>query len=432
MFRFSVKAESPITRATKIIECMQQLSTLQIYGAVLDGEIIPRDLTITAPQNGTEIRLEINLLPAEDINARAGIKVLNITIPGPIKAISEAFNTTTPNLNSPYWQLLEKNVIPFLRLPNGLPVSPMPGLSRLKRFALIELPEERRPQPGRPPVDAAISVTIQTLDNARSNLFRAQRANKPFEYELQRVESYQRKLANLQKLHAIEQVIFQKLFPNLAEPLEENNDHLPIENLAIIVDKTNYLPIIPSPSSQDRQDWSDLNPADFLNHLLWDQIGQLKPKFKIASERSFWRTLARLRELGLRTLPAKQDSRVRLFYHPDLDRILTNTAAFDSINHKNISQAGTSENANSFNLLAREGVKGTTPFDSSLAKSILKTLENIHVSQQLLLTAINKIAIQLDYLTKPNPTKQRRQPDKLQNKSHKLPTHKKHKKKPRK
>jgi hypothetical protein len=90
--------------------------------------------------------------------------------------------------------------------------------------------------------------------------------------------------------------------------------------LTLIINKTCYLPAIPSPMPIE---WADVPAQDFANPDLWEQIGQLKNKFAITSERSFRRTIARLKSLGLRTLPAQQDARLRLCYRPDAERLAT-------------------------------------------------------------------------------------------------------------
>lgn len=72
--------------------------------------------------------------------------------------------------------------------------------------------------------------------------------------------------------------------------------------IALRIDKTDYWPLIPSPLPPE---WAELPAQDFANHELWAQIGQLKTKFKITSERSFRRTITHLKSLGLRTLPAQ-------------------------------------------------------------------------------------------------------------------------------
>lgn len=214
--------------------------------------------------------------------------------------------------------MLEQEVIPWLRLPNGLQVSPQLGAARIQRARLVEISEQYRPQQGRPPVDAAISATIKKLDEERSLLCRAQRANQPIEFELGKVARYQRKLDQLQTLHRLEQEVWLKL--TATKTLEEQSleDGKPSEVIALRIDKTDYLPLIPSPLPPE---WAELPAQDFAKPELWAQIGQLKPKFKITSERSFRRTIARLKSLGLRTLPSKQDARIKLFYRPDEEHL---------------------------------------------------------------------------------------------------------------
>lgn len=152
----------------------------------------------------------------------------------------------------------------------------------------------------------------------RSQLSRSQRANQPGEYELAKVERSQHQLAYLQKLPQLEQSVWLKLTAGKerAVPLTEEmkND----EVLALIIDKTHFLPALPDSLPPE---WADVPTADFANPARWEQIGQLNRKFAITSERSFRRVIARLKSLGLRTLPARQDARLRLFYRPDAERL---------------------------------------------------------------------------------------------------------------
>lgn len=312
---------NPLIRARQIAEVLQPLSTLQLYGIIANEQILPWQPINSPPQTGTEYRIEFSLYPSEPINPSAGINIIKFSIPGPNPELASLF-TPPINFSHSLFKLLSQEIFPYLRLPNGLPVNPIVG-AQIKKAVLIEIAQQYRPQAGRPPVDAAISGTVKQLDEARSRLARAQRANQPIEIELMRVEKIQRQLAHLKVLHELEQLLWQNLTPAEETPPWEAVMTLPPSpDLSLIVDKTRFLPITPL----HLDEWRDLATKDFLNPDLWEQIGQLKDKFKITSERSFWRTLAHLRELGLRILPAQQNKRIRLFYRPDAERLLAKLA----------------------------------------------------------------------------------------------------------
>lgn len=308
----------PLNRAIRIARTIERMSTLQLYCIIFNKELIPWQPLHDAPSKGTEFRLSFLLKPGQPLNPMTGIAFIKISIPGPDKSFTNFFKSNPKKLNHPYWPRLVKEVIPFLRLPNGLAVESRPGKRIVDRVVLMDILPEHRPQPGRPPVDRAISVTIRNLDAARSKLAYAKRARKYFEFELAQVERYQRKLEFLKSLHELEQQFWQQ---SQYAFVDDDVDELdPIEEVSLIVDKTRYLPCANNTTDDE---WSDLSSADFINPNLWAPLSRLKDKFKITSRRSFWRTIARLREMGLRTLPAHQDRRLQLFFIPDLARIET-------------------------------------------------------------------------------------------------------------
>ena len=85
-----------------------------------------------------------------------------------------------------------------------------------------------------------------------------------------------------------------------------------------MIDNPHFLPALPDSLPPA---WAQTAVADFAKPDRGAQIGPLKMKFAITSERSFRRVIARLKSLGLRTLPARQDARLRLFYRPDAERL---------------------------------------------------------------------------------------------------------------
>ena len=126
------------------------------------------------------------------------------------------------------------------------------------------------------------------------------RGRQPFEYELAQVERYQRNLEFLRQLNRLEQQFWQE--SQYACPAPDQPDIDPLEELALIVDQTRYLPCADQATGQE---WQGFLSIDFINPELWAPLSQLKDKFIINSRRSFWRTIARLKEMGLRTLPAR-------------------------------------------------------------------------------------------------------------------------------
>jgi hypothetical protein len=114
-FRFFDEA-APLERAGIIAAAIEQLSALQLYCVIADYQVLPWTSFRQSPKSGTEKRVEIALYPSEPLNPKAGITTLKITIPGPNKAISGIF--TSSDFDHPYWRLLEKEIIPYLRLPN--------------------------------------------------------------------------------------------------------------------------------------------------------------------------------------------------------------------------------------------------------------------------------------------------------------------------
>src|SRR5437773_11239575 len=75
-------------RANRIINALSQLSTLQIYGAVLDTTPLKLVEIKAAPAQGTETRLEVSLRP--EAKAEVGGGQLRFSLPGPALALSQA------------------------------------------------------------------------------------------------------------------------------------------------------------------------------------------------------------------------------------------------------------------------------------------------------------------------------------------------------
>lgn len=363
--------EANLERAARMAAALEQLSTLQLYSVIANEQILPWQASRPAPPSGTELRLRIALYPSEPLNPSAGITDIRITVPGPNPEIAEIFTAEPADFTHPYWRLLESEVIAFLRLPNGLPASPASGQARIHFAKLYVIDEEYRPQPGRPPIDFAISDAVRKIDDARSRLIRAERAHLPLEYALAKVEKHQRNLEFLQRLHILEQSVWSRLqSPAIAEAALPAEQPAAVE-LAPIVDRTRCLPAV---SHSIPPEWSDIAPADFENPELWAPIGELKSKFKITCESSFWRTVARLKTMGLRTIPARQDKRIRLYYRPEIATLLALPAA---------------ERANN----------SSAPDKAD--NQVWQAISELQKQQQILLDALNNISRQFNSL---NPT----------------------------
>ena len=235
----------------------------------------------------------------------------------------------------------------------------------------MEIAEPYRPQPGRPPVDAAISGTVKRLDEARSRLNRTQRANQPMELELARIESISHQLAFLQTLHKLEQSIWLKLHATaqLEEPLSPLEK--PAEVCPLISASTRDWPQIAPPLPAQ---WANVPTQDFANPDLWLQIGQLKNRFVISRERSFRRLVAHLKSLGLRTLPAHQDARIRLCYRPDIDHFTEMLAKKSRLGgHSSIQQQ-------------------PSPISRDQMTEIWQAIRKLQSQQRIIIDAINKLS----------------------------------------
>jgi DNA polymerase V len=178
-------------RALRMASTLEEFSTLQLYGVIANQQVMPWTPSNPAPASGTDMRLRIALYPSEKLNPSAGITNIRISVPGPKREVADIFTAQPAICSHPYWQMLEKEIISWLRLPNGLPVSPASEAARIHYAKFYQIEEELRPQPGKPPVDFAISDAVKKLDEVRSRLVHAERNHLPLEYILARVEKYQ-------------------------------------------------------------------------------------------------------------------------------------------------------------------------------------------------------------------------------------------------
>lgn len=79
--------------------------------------------------------------------------------------------------------------------------------------------------------------------------------------------------------------------------------------------------ILPSvPAGDELKTWEDVPPAHYADASMWLARNQIKQVFGIA-ERSYYRWISRLHELGLnRELSAIHDGKYKLYYRPDVEK----------------------------------------------------------------------------------------------------------------
>jgi hypothetical protein len=374
--------ERAAKRVSQFLALLPQLTTLQIYGAAIDEEPLPIYQAKPAPTTGTAERLQVDLYPDKDLNPRLGINLIKFSIPGPIQDLMDLVESKS--YNKPYWILLEKEVWPYLCLPDGTKVK-RKG-EQLYRAEIAYLDSERQPKPDHPPLDAAISRTTEDLEIAKRSF---QQLKTP--HERQRVEKYQARLDDLYTWQHLEKGFFEQAasLPLLApqpkvKRATAGTPDFKTEKRSDLVDKSpawpspltpaEYAPIAPvtaqeslsqdesgskgetpqmsetmqsdqqkTPSQQPLYlpvplspeqvaDWQGIPPEHFRSAQMWMHRALLKQEFLI-SDRSYFRWISNLSRHGLqRSLQAEQDQKVRLFYRPDIDKAVTATKA-DAANH---------------------------------------------------------------------------------------------------
>jgi hypothetical protein len=316
------------------VKTLTQLSRLQIYGAALD--MLPLTLAPekAAPSNGTDTRLEVELYPSVPLKPHMGIEYLKFSIPGPTSEIAQAVTAK----DSPEWQLLEEDIFPFLCLTNGAAVQiPL----QIKRSEVVQLSEERRPKPDRAPLSAAIESTTDKVEGLKQRL-----AHQPTARLYASMVKNQARLAHLQALASIEEHFFTTaaLQPAAAIPLEavralvakqtvkeetSSMDEKETPAAPVEMEKT-HLPI-----QTTSEEWSDVGKEEFFDSALWLHRNLLKEIYEIPNDRAYFRWLDKLRHHGLtRSLPAKDNGKVVLFYRKDLERALEKTAIAAAQTHR--------------------------------------------------------------------------------------------------
>ena len=333
-------ASQPQSRAQSIVKTLAQLSQLQLYGAALDRQPFALAPEKAAPSNGTETRLEIELSPAAPLKPHMGIEYIKFSIPGPTSELSQAVT----DKKSTEWRLLEEEILPHLCLSNGTTVQ-MP--LQIKRSEVVALPEERRPQQNRAPMQAAIEATANKVEGFKQRL-----AHQPTARLHASIVKNQARLSHLQALASIEEHFFSAtlLQPAAVQPSAAGS----LEVVRALVAKqtvTEETPFmvekqIPAAASVEAEkthlpiqttseEWSDVRREEFFDSALWLHRNQLKEIYQIPNDRAYFRWLEKLRQNGLsRSLPAKDNGKIVLFYHKDLERALEKTARAASQTHR--------------------------------------------------------------------------------------------------
>ena len=328
------------SRAQSILKTLAQLSRLQIYGAALDT--LPLALTPekAAPSNGTDTRLEIELYPAAPLKPHMGIEYIKFSIPGPTSESAQA----VMDKDSTEWQSLEEEILPLLCLSNSATVQiPL----QIKRSEVVQLSEERRPKPDRAPLSAAIESTTDKVEGLKQRL-----AHQPTARLYASMVKNQARLAHLQALASIEEQFFSAatLQPAAVQP----SAAVPLEAVRALVakqtvtEKASFMADKETPAAKavemekahlpcqtTSEEWSDVQKEEFFDPSFWLHRNQLKEIYEIPNDRAYFRWLEKLRQNGLaRSLPAKDNGKVVLFYRKDLERALEKTAQAASQTHR--------------------------------------------------------------------------------------------------
>jgi hypothetical protein len=297
-------------RAAKILSAAMQLSTLQIYGAVLDTAQLRFEAAPFVPARGIDTRLEASLMPTA--KSKVGSGQLKFSIPGPSSALYSA--VTAQQFSSPEWQLLEQEVIPYLCSPSGVKASVSPD--RLLKAEIVTLPES--PLPGQAPIDAALARTQEAVEAAK---LRYQQLLTPKLKE--RIAKYQARLELLEKWRESEAALFSKVeeLPSVTRPLiiERKEEIMTEQKISTPADS----PLLPTiPASEEADLWTDVPQTHFSILQMWTHRIEIRQLYGL-NERTYYRWVNSLKEYGLsRSRPAQGNARVTLFYRPDLERAL--------------------------------------------------------------------------------------------------------------
>lgn len=342
-FHFTVPPkETAKSRAEKILSVFDQLTDLQIYGAVVDDKPLAMDLSRLAPLSALEKRVEVNLHPDAPLAARNGIVPIGFTILGPNeKAACLPANT----LQQPAWQLLEKELLPFICLTVGAHIAQQ---NPIKRIELVTVNEDKRPQPGEPPIDSAIVATEKKVDTSKAQLTEMRRrGQEPTGKDIERFHKHQDHLAWLNLLKEFEEIYFAdavvmpaglpinpigvgkiKIIPPAQEIVmsklnskpgaDKAENKLPAVAKELTGEEMGLLPSVP----QQQELWADIPQADFADAGRWLHRELFKQEFNLP-ERSYYRWIDILKAHGLnRSLPAQQQKATKLFYRTDVEKAL--------------------------------------------------------------------------------------------------------------
>ncbi len=103
----------------------------------------------------------MRLLP--EAKEQVGGVQLRFSLPGPSPELSQAVERL--RFSAPTWQLLEKEVVPYICSPAGIKGSVSPA--HLEKAEIAHLDSEHRSQKGGAPFDSALARTQKALETAR-------------------------------------------------------------------------------------------------------------------------------------------------------------------------------------------------------------------------------------------------------------------------
>jgi hypothetical protein len=318
--------ERATARAYELWQAAQQLTRLQIYGAVLDTTPIRLATLETAPTDGMATRLQVSLWPTNPKQVGGG--QLRFSIPGPTTALTRVVKTQ--EFTAWEWQLIEQELLPYMCSPTGVKVSVSP--EHVRQAEIVTVAEERDPHPTEP-FAAALLHTEEALTAAQHSYQQIQTTK-----VAARIAKYQTRLQLMQHWQACEQDCFEQathLKPveataapdiklsqlqalTLKQTSEENvmTQLPPTPNISTV---SLFLPLLPT----DDAEWQDIPTEHFADPTQWLHRSQLREWLNL-NERTYYRWVNEMKQYGLaRSLPAQGNARVTLFYRPDIDLALS-------------------------------------------------------------------------------------------------------------
>lgn len=232
-------------RATQIYQAIRQLTSLQIYGAVLNTTPLPLHHFAPVPVAGLQTRLQVSLSPTNP--AQVGNGVIKFSIPGPTTVLARAVNNQ--DWQAKEWQLLEQEIIPYLCSPSGVKASLSPH--RLRQATIVQLNETA--DTTKDPFAQAIAHTEQALATAQRSFQQT-----PSPSLASRVTKYQARLQHLQTWQTIERGCVD--LASHASFIAQDDQPINLKALSAVI--TNSLSSLPSQPSKPSLSTNSLPQAE--------------------------------------------------------------------------------------------------------------------------------------------------------------------------